>query len=107
MLTDLKFKIEMELTLAKTSLNTWKNALKDNPTDLTKNWLEGRIEQTIQHIKALEEIQEVSNCCNATLIPETDVCSDCKEHSEPTYTSQDLEDLPFENQVQIINGGLE
>ena len=25
---------------------------------------------------------KVSNCCGATLLPETDICSDCKEHSE-------------------------
>lgn len=24
----------------------------------------------------------MSNCCNAKLIEETDICSDCKEHSE-------------------------
>ena len=26
---------------------------------------------------------EVSDCCGASIYPETDVCSDCKEHCTP------------------------
>lgn len=26
---------------------------------------------------------QVSNCCNANFLPESDVCSDCKEHASP------------------------
>lgn len=45
-----------------------------------------------------------SNCCNAELIEETNICSDCKEHCEPTYTHEDLECISFEEQIQIIEG---
>lgn len=44
-----------------------------------------------------------SNCCNAPIIENTHLCSDCKEHCEATYTSEDL-DCPFEEQIKIING---
>jgi len=43
-----------------------------------------------------------SNCCDAEIIQETDLCSDCKEHCELKYSSEDLEDLPFEEQIKII-----
>ena len=43
-----------------------------------------------------------SNCCDAEIIQETDLCSDCKEHCEVEYSSEDLEDLPFEEQIKII-----
>ena len=29
-----------------------------------------------------EEIEEVSNCCSAKVIGETDICSKCKEHCD-------------------------
>ena len=43
-----------------------------------------------------------SNCCDAEIIQETDLCSDCKEHCEIEYPGEDLEDLPFEEQIKII-----
>lgn len=49
----------------------------------------------------------LSNCCNAEIIEETDVCSECKEHCTPTYTSEDLDGLSFESQIVIINGEIE
>ena len=29
-----------------------------------------------------KELEEVSNCCSAKVIGETDICSKCKEHCE-------------------------
>jgi hypothetical protein len=43
-----------------------------------------------------------SNCCNESIIEETDICSKCKEHCDPTYTAEDLEGKSFEEQLIII-----
>ena len=40
-----------------------------------------------------------SNCCNADIVENSDVCSDCKEHCQVS-----LDGLAFEDQVKIIEG---
>lgn len=59
------------------AINVELKKLKGNP----------KAEQVIavnrEHIKDLTDILgEVSNCCNASIIPETDICDDCKEHCD-------------------------
>ena len=34
--------------------------------------------------------EELSDCCGAKFYDETDVCSACKEHSEPFYEDTDV-----------------
>jgi hypothetical protein len=46
----------------------------------------------------------ISNCCGAEIIKNSDLCSKCKEHCEPTYTAEDLKGKSFEEQIQIIEG---
>ena len=43
-----------------------------------------------------------SNCCNADIVENSDVCSDCKEHCEKQYTHKDLEGKSFEDQLKVM-----
>ena len=33
-----------------------------------------------KYLDSLEDNEEVSNCCGAELLEETDICSECNEH---------------------------
>ena len=53
---------------------------------------------TSNHNGEMKHIEEnKSNCCNAEVVENSDVCSDCKEHSDTS-----LEGKSFEAQVKII-----
>jgi hypothetical protein len=42
-----------------------------------------------------EDREEFSDCCGAYIIPNTDICEDCKEHCEPrTWVWDDDEETP-------------
>jgi hypothetical protein len=38
-----------------------------------------------------EDREEFSDCCGAYIIPNTDICEDCKEHCEPRTWDDDEE----------------
>lgn len=42
-------------------------------------------------------MEYVSNCCGATFLAETDVCSSCLEHAEAEVVADDI-DAIFANQ---------
>lgn len=44
----------------------------------------------------------VSNCCNTVVIENTDLCGDCKEHSEPIYINRKKEDIIKENKIKAL-----
>lgn len=44
-----------------------------------------------------------SNCCQAQVVPESDVCSDCLEHCEDT-ADYVLECLDIEGRTVYLNG---
>ena len=58
----------------------WREAIKFEKENPEYKLLTSRLDFTWHYEK---EIEEVSNCCNATLFIETDICSKCNEHCKP------------------------
>lgn len=49
-----------------------------------------------------EEKEEVSNCCNKPVIENSDLCSDCKEHSEVKYINRKKEDWKRNEKIKSL-----
>ncbi len=63
-----------------------------------EEWIKGNVDSyTIIDSELIK-----SNCCNAPLIENTDICSQCKEHCDNTYTHEDLQGKSFEEQLKIM-----
>ena len=48
---------------------------------------------------------QLSNCCGASLIENTDLCSDCKEHS--TAVSESVYSDGFESELMWLDSSFE
>ena len=62
-----------------TTSKGWENAIEFEKNNPDWKLITTRIALTWIFEK---EMEEVSNCCSAKIIPETDFCSDCLEHCE-------------------------
>ena len=50
--------------------------------------------------RKVPEVEVVSNCCNKPVIENTDLCSDCKEHSEIKYNNTKKDNFLFDKKIK-------